>query len=142
MGRQRRKAQLMKKQGQVGHYYEEEVDDNLLPDAEEIAKLSEIDPNIMQWLKDRAEKEQDFRQKVFIEKLKLVKKNERGSRWINYAGLLFSFLLLGGGMYSSYMLIMADHTLVGTLFTGVVLITVASMFLSKVKGNGNNGQPN
>ena len=136
MAKQRRKAQITKKQGQLGHIYEEIVDDNLLPDADEISKLSKIDPEIMQWLKERAEKEQEFRQKAFMERLELVKKNERGSRWINYAGLLFSFLLLGGGMYSSYLLIMAGHTLVGTLFSGVVLITVASMFLSKVRGNG------
>jgi len=135
MAKQRRKAQITKKQGQLGHIYEEIVDDNLLPDADEISKLSKIDPDIMQWLKERAEKEQEFRQKAFMERLELVKKNERGSRWINYAGLLFSFLLLGGGMYSSYLLIMAGHTLVGTLFSGVVLITVASMFLSKVRGN-------
>ena len=138
MAKQRRKAALTKQKGQIGHIYEEVVDDNLLPDAEEIAKLHQIDPNIMEWLKERAEKEQDFRQKAFLERLNLVKRNERGSRWINYAGLFFSFILLGGGMLSSYYLIMGGHTLIGTLFSGVVLISVASMFLSKVKSNNGN----
>ena len=135
MAKQKRKAQLVRKPGQAIGHIEEEFDDNLLPDAEEIAKLHQIDPKIMEWLKERAEKEQEFRHKAYFERINLVKKNERGSRWINYAGLFFSFILLGGGMVYSYKLIMAGHTIIGSIFSGVVLLSVASMFLSKVKGN-------
>lgn len=39
----------------------ETFDDNLLPEATEIKELFELDRTILSWLKNRAEKEQDFR---------------------------------------------------------------------------------
>ena len=57
MAKQSRKAQLTRSNTHQGHTIEEVFDDNLLPDATEIQKLSELDPNIMTWLKERAEKE-------------------------------------------------------------------------------------
>ena len=107
----------------------------MLPDATEIQKLSELDPNIMTWLKERAEKEQDFRHGAFNQRLEIVSKTERGSRWINYLGLFFSFLLLGGGMYLSYTLIIEKHEIIGSIFSGVMLVAIASIFMSKVKSN-------
>ena len=56
MAKQSRKAQLTRSNTHQGHTIEEVFDDNLLPDATEIQKLSELDPNIMTWLKERAEK--------------------------------------------------------------------------------------
>lgn len=137
MAKKRGKARITKKHGVVGGHFEVELDDSLLPDAQEIAKLSEIDPNIIHWLKERAEKEQEFRQKAYMERIKLIKDNERGNRWINYLGLFFSFILLGGGMAMSYFLILNGHTIIGSIFTGTVLLTIGSMFLSKVKSNNN-----
>ncbi|SFU49232.1 hypothetical protein SAMN05216480_10555 [Pustulibacterium marinum] len=135
MAKQRRRAQITRDKNQQGHYVEEVFDDNLLPDAAEIRQLHELDPNIIEWLKSRAEKEQNFRHDVYIKRVNLVAKTEKGLRWINYLGLFFSFLLLAGGMYLSYFLIEHDHQVVGTIFTGVTLIAIASLFMSKVKSN-------
>lgn len=37
------------------------VDDSLLPSAEELEKLKQIDPSIIEWIMRRTEKEQDAR---------------------------------------------------------------------------------
>jgi uncharacterized membrane protein len=141
MAKQSRKAQVSRSKHHQGHIIEEVFDDNLLPDASEIKKLSELDPNIIQWLKERAEKEQEFRHKTFASRVKLVSKTERGLRWINYLGLLCSFLLLGGGMFLSYTLIMNEHEVLGSVFSGVILVPIASIFMSKVKSNNNEKTP-
>ena len=137
MAKQSRRAQVSRSKNHQGHVVEEVFDDHLLPDASEIKKLSELDPNIIQWLKERAEKEQDFRHKTFNSKVKLVSKTERGLRWVNYLGLLCSFVLLGGGMFLSYTLITDEHEILGSVFSGVMLISIASIFMSKVKSNNN-----
>lgn len=142
MAKQKRRAQMVQsKGGHNGQVVEETFDDSLLPDATEIEKLSKLDPQIMDWLKDRAEKEQEFRHKMFDKKVSLVSTNEKGSRWINYLGLFFSFLLLGGGMFLSYVLIKEKHEILGSIFSGVMLVAIASIFMSKVKSNNNEKTP-
>ncbi|WP_421497776.1 hypothetical protein [Flavobacterium columnare] len=44
MAKQSRKAQLTRSHSHQGHTIKEVFDDNLLPDASEIKKLSELDP--------------------------------------------------------------------------------------------------
>lgn len=141
MAKQHRRAHISRSKNSQGHIVEEIFDDNLLPDAREIKALVELDPDIVQWLKQRAEKEQDFRHKSYTNRVKLVAKTEKGLRWINYLGLFFSFLLLGGGMYLSYTLIINEHEVLGSIFTGSVLIAIASIFMSKVKSNNNERTP-
>lgn len=137
MAKQSRKASLSKSENQQGHIFEETFDDSLLPDATEIQKLHQIDPDILNWLKDRAEKEQEFRHNAFSKRVRMVSKSEKGSRWINYLGLFFSFILLSGGMFLSYTLIVEGHEVLGSVFSGVMLISIASIFMSKVKSNNN-----
>lgn len=135
------RASISKSREQQQHFVEETFDDTLLPDAEELKKLKQLDPKIIDWIKARAEAEQAFRQKNFLEKIKLVSRNERGNRYINYASLFFSFLLLGGGLFLSYFLIKEDHEVLGTVFTGGILVTIGSLYLSKVKSNNNEKTP-
>jgi len=80
MAKQSRRAQVSHSKNHQDHIVEEVFDDNLLPDASEIKKLSELDPNIVQWLKERAEKEQDFRHKTYTSRIKLFSKKERRLR--------------------------------------------------------------
>lgn len=140
MAKQSRRAAVTKTKDQQGHMIEEVFDDNLLPDATEIEKLYKIDPNIMQWLKERAEKEQEFRHTSFHTKLRLVRKTESGLRKINYFGLFFSFVLLLAGMYLSYTMIMSDHEVLGSVFSGTILLAIASIFMNKVQSNNTKKQ--
>ena len=50
-------------------------DDSLLPPADELAKLKELDPDIINWVKKRTEIEQDARIKFNENKVKLMDKN-------------------------------------------------------------------
>ena len=133
MAKQQRRQQLVRnQQGQQGHMVEEVFDDNLLPDAAEIAKLYAIDPHILDWLKQSADKEQAFRHKAFETKTDLVRNNERGLRKVNTMGLVFSFILTLAAMGFSSWLIFCDHEILGSIFGGGVIIAIISAFLSKV----------
>ncbi len=130
MAKQKRKASVSKSENHQGHTFEEIFDDSLLPDATEIQKLSAIDPDIIQWLKERAEKEQEFRHNAFFGRMKMVSKSEKGSRWINYLGMYLSYVLITGG-----------NEILGSIFSGAMLIAIASIFMSKVKSNNKEDTP-
>ena len=133
MAKQQRRQQLVRnQQGQQGHMVEEVFDDNLLTDAAEIEKLYAIDPHILDWLKQSADKEQAFRHKAFETKTDLVRNNERGLRKVNTMGLVFSFILTLAAMGFSSWLIFCDHEILGSIFGGGVIIAIISAFLSKV----------
>lgn len=133
----------IQKQDSVGHHIEhtETVDDNLLPDASEIAKLYQMDPDILQWLKNRAEREQDFRHKYALERVDVLKKNEANTRSLNKFGLTYAFIIFMSGMAFSCFLIYKGHTVTGTIFSGVTLLLAASLFISRKAVNAKNTQP-
>lgn len=136
MAKGKKRVQLRKNsQGEHQGHFEETFDDSLLPDASEIAKLQSIDPEMIHWLKERAEKEQDFRHEVTREKIGMIKETERGERKVNYIGLAISAILLGAGMYISYLLITGGYQIIGSIFTGGMLLAIASFYLGKVKSS-------
>ncbi|WP_294287126.1 hypothetical protein [uncultured Chryseobacterium sp.] len=142
MAKQQRRQQVVRtQQGQHGHMVEEVFDDNLLLDAAEIEKLYAIDPHILEWLKQSADKEQAFRHKAFETKTDLVRNNERSFRKVNTMGLVFSFILTLAAMAFSSWLIYCNHEVLGSIFGGSVILAIISAFLSKVivpKQNNNN----
>jgi uncharacterized membrane protein len=143
MAKQQRRQQLVKNQhGQQGQMIEEVFDDNLLPDAAEIEKLYAIDPHILEWLKQSADKEQSFRHEAFKLKTDLVKNNEKGTRRVNSMGLVFSFILTLAAMGFSSWLIYFDHEVLGSIFGGGIIISVIGAFLSKVIVNKQNNYNN
>lgn len=133
MAKQQRKQQIVRGEHGQGHLVEEIFDDNLLPDASEIEKLQALDPKIMEWLKSSAEREQNFRHSVYTERLNLVKRADRGDRWVNILGLIFSFIIVLSGMVFSAFLIYEGHEVLGSIFAGGLIISIISLFLSKVK---------
>ncbi|WZL89773.1 hypothetical protein VS868_03275 [Salinimicrobium sp. 3283s] len=136
MAKQRRRAHLQKgHNGEHQGHIEETFDDSLLPDAAEIKRLQQIDPNMITWLKERAEKEQEFRHEFTREKLGMIKSTEKGERRVNYLGLICSFLLLGGGMFISYLLITGGFEIIGSIFSGTTLVAIASIYMRKVRSS-------
>jgi uncharacterized membrane protein len=123
-----------------GHQIEhsETVDDNLLPDAIEIQRLHQIDPNILDWLKCRAEKEQDFRHKAYNDKMAVLHKNEGNNRTLNTMGLIAAFLIFTLGLLLAYFLVIGGYTITASIFTGVVLISAASLFITRKPNNNSN----
>lgn len=140
MAKQQRKQQIVKSEHGQGHMVEEILDDNLLPDATEIERLQSLDPDIMNWLKSSAEKEQAFRHKTYQERIDIVKKADKGDRIINILGLVFSFIIVLSGMLFSAYLINEGHEVLGSIFAGGLILSIISLFLSKVKKQSNKEQ--
>lgn len=61
MGKQNKHTKGIALQGEKGngdHYEQHEsYDDSMLPDASELDKLKALDPNIIDWIKERTAKE-------------------------------------------------------------------------------------
>jgi uncharacterized membrane protein len=137
MGKQERhiKHTAVQNKGAIGSQIEqtEIYNDNLLPDVSEIKGLMEVDPDIMKWLKDRAEKEQNFRHNAYFDKMKLLSKSESGARLINYLGLSFAFILLLCCLIIGGFLVYNKNIVVGTVFSGCGLLSVVALFITRVK---------
>jgi uncharacterized membrane protein len=101
------------------------VDDNLLPSAEELAKLKEVDPNIIAWILQRTEKEQEARLNFNSERVRLAHR-EMGitthSLWLAFI-LALSILLLSG------FFIYSGKEVAGTIFGGIGILAIIQSFL-------------
>jgi uncharacterized membrane protein len=80
-----------------------------------------------------AEKEQDFRHLIFSNKQKEDAKRNQGERWINYLGLLISFVVIMSGLALSYYLIREGKEVIGTIFSGGMIVVVVSLYLNFVR---------
>lgn len=109
------------------------MDDSLLPDVREVERFAVLDPNILEWLKTRAEKEQDFRHSDRKKQLNILTNDQRGNRIVNYLGISFAFILVLVAMYISYQLIISNHETLGGIFGGSIILAVVGAFLNKVK---------
>lgn len=124
-----KQVQLRNQSGQGFHQENTEVfDDNLLPDATEITALHALDPNILDWLKERAEKEQEFRQKSFMRKADILEYDVKGTQKLNMWGMTYAFLIIMGGMGFSAFLIYLGHVLTGSIFSGLTILYAAALF--------------
>ena len=124
---------LVKSQQGQGYVVESVFDDSLLPEASEIEKLYKLDSHILEWLKNTAEKEQNFRHQAYTKKIEITEKVERGSRQISKMGITFSFIIVLAGMAFSAFLIYIGQMLIGSLFAGGIIISIVTAFLKKVK---------
>lgn len=111
-------------------------DDNLLPAASEIEKLQQIDPNIVEWLKARAEKEQEFRHTAFNSRVKLTddvnKREHNTTRWALFAYVFIMTLFIG----LSFFLIINGNNLTGSIFgTAAVVLAIAVLIHRKPTNN-------
>ncbi|MCL1868635.1 MAG: hypothetical protein FWF72_06820 [Paludibacter sp.] len=101
------------------------VDDNLLPSADELQKLKEINPAIIQWIMNRTEKEQDARLEFNANRMKLAHKEitiTTTSLWLAF--VLSIVLLLISGVFIYF-----NKELAGTIFGCVGIITIIQAFL-------------
>lgn len=104
------------------------IEESILPAADELKKLQEIDSSLVQWVMVRCEKEQNFRHNFSNDRLKLTKKDMNGTIWINILCLIFAFILILAGFGASIYLIMNDVNIAGTIFAGASIIGVAALF--------------
>lgn len=135
MAKQTRSNKQIRVQSQQGSGFQHEntevFDDNLLPDAAEITALSQIDPNIITWLKERAEKEQDFRHEIFKRRTEILESDVVGTQKLNMRGMTYAFVIIMSGMAFSAFLIYLGHLLTGSIFSGLTILYAAALFYKR-----------
>ena len=104
------------------------VDDSMLPSAEELEKLKEIKPELVDWVMSRAEKEQDARIDFNKNRVKLANKELNGTIWVNLISLIFAFVIVLGGMAATLWALRENMTVAGTIFAGTTLVGAAALF--------------
>ena len=107
-------------------------DDNLLPSAEELEKLKNIEPSILPWLMRRTEKEQDARIDFNKKRISLAHKEVNLSAAMTFFALLLGALIIFGVFFLSYILISKGFTIAGTIFGGIDLAALL-LALAKLK---------
>lgn len=129
MAKQQRSVKARDKNlNQIEHH--EFYDDSLLPSADELARLKEIDPNIIDWIKKRAEQEQDFRHQTVKDRTEIIKVHVKNEGILNKRGLTFCFIILVLGLLCSFFLIYTDHVVTGSIFAGVSIVLGAGLLFN------------
>jgi len=107
-------------------------DDNLLPAADELAKLlNAINPDIVTWVMRRTEVEQDGRVWFNKKRLKLAGREINLAGACTILGLILAFALIGFFFYLSYNLILNGQEILGGIFGSLDvcgLLTVLAKF--------------
>jgi uncharacterized membrane protein len=124
MARQQQNTRVIANKNQGAIEQQTIVDDSLLPSSEELARLKEIDPNIITWILQRTEKEQDARLNFNSEKIKLAHRDMNitiSSLWLAFALAVLILALSGLFMY-------LGKEITGTVFGGVgILVIIQSL---------------
>lgn len=122
------KAAAKRSPGQLQHQVE--IDDSPLPSPEELERYHSLDPTLMEWLKNRADKEQDARLKIYQvdADLRLGAQNKRYR--VDVYTLTLAFLIILSGMFFSSFLLIRGFNLAGTIFAGISVIAAAKAFLN------------
>lgn len=109
-------------------------DDSLLPSADELGRLKEIDPDIVRWIKDRTEVEQNARLDFNKRRIALASKETSLSASITIIALVLAAAIIIGVFYLSFMLVSQGYDVAGTIFGGIDLAALVLAF-SKIKSS-------
>lgn len=108
------------------------LDDNLLPSPEDLIKYKEVDPSIIEFLKERAKIEQETRHEFNREIIKLNKREQKLTHGLNYAALFCGLIIILSAMFLSYTLITNGQVVTGSVFGGIGILYVAYLFISVI----------
>ncbi len=109
------------------------VDDNLLPSADELAKLNDISKDIIPWIMGRTEREQDARIKFNEDRMRLSEKDLRFAHKYNMTALVMAFIIVILFLSASFCLIIFGKEVLGTIFAGGTIAAIISYFLRSRK---------
>lgn len=111
-------------------------DDSLLPSAEELGKLKEIDPEIIPWIKKRTEIEQDARIDFNKKRIKLASKETDWSAMITIVALSLATIIIITIFCLSFLLVSKGYEVAGTILGSVDLAALILAF-AKIKSQKN-----
>lgn len=114
----------------------ESFDDSLLPDAAELSRLKEIDPTIIDWIKERTAREQESRLELNNRKMDYMERSTNKAYNIDRLTSTYAFLIVIAGMVLSYLLINGGQVITGTVFAGATILYGANLFLNFRKNIG------
>lgn len=103
-------------------------DDSLLPPAEELSRLKEIDPNCIEWIKRRTEIEQEARIRFNENKIELMRKDMNQVTAQNIICILVAFFIIMAGICLSAWFVYKGLNVGGTVFGGSTLVLAAVIF--------------
>ena len=115
----------------VSFEHQESFDDNLLPDANELEKLQQLDPKIMEWIKETTSREQLARHDFNSRKIGLFESAQRKSFRMNTLQSTYAFLIIIASMFFSYFLIDKGHLISGSIFAGGTVLFAVYAFLNR-----------
>lgn len=104
------------------------IDDNIIPNAEELAKLKEVDPTLIQWITSRCEQEQNFRHEFSRSQIGLAKKELNGNISLHWACLIMVFFLILGALGASVYMLIVGISVAGSIFAGGTVIGIVVAF--------------
>ncbi|MCL2072484.1 MAG: hypothetical protein FWH18_01040 [Marinilabiliaceae bacterium] len=113
-------------------------DNSLLPVADELERFVAIDRDLLEWLKERAEKEQDSR--IAFNNKRLDEFCRKGKRVFvaNILAMFLAYSIIVGGGIASVVLAINGLSLEGSILGGVTLVAAAGVFLRKNKNREDN----
>lgn len=129
MGKKAEQNRVVRQEGGLALEQTAIYDDNLLPSADELAKLQELDPNCIEWIKKRTEIEQDARIKFNMDKISLMKKDMNHTLFQNVLCILAAFFIIVLVIGFSAYFIYKGLAVQGTVFGGTSIILAAMIFI-------------
>lgn len=118
---------------QVSH----EEDDNLLPSAEELLKYQALDSSMIDWIKDRCDREQIGRIDFNNEKVKIQKSVNNKLFTIDMTTIITSAVVVMSGMSMSAYLMYLGQVLYGSVFGGSIIVFYGIKILDFRKNKDN-----
>ena len=131
MAKQHRQIKAAKASGITRLEHTEVFDDSLLPDAYEVERLHAVDPTILEWLKGRAEKEQEFRHGSWGQRVKLVDDHNCRDHNTTRLALVIYFILVILCLGGAFELLREGHNLQGTLFGSAAFVLALAVLITK-----------
>lgn len=108
-------------------------DDNLLPSADELAKLNSVSDKIIPWIMERTEMEQNARIKFNEDRMDIAKKDFKHNHTYNFTALIMAFIIVLLFVSLSFYLILNGQETIGTIFAGSTIVLIVSYFLKASK---------
>lgn len=114
----------------VAFQQKEIIDDNFLPESDELQKLQALDPNIIEWIKKRTELEQNGRLDFNDRKLKLYEDGARRNFQMDILIIISAVIVILASMGASVFFIINGQQITGTVFAGGTMILAVNAILN------------
>ena len=137
MGKQGRQTKISVSEGLVQAEESAFNDYSLLPVADELERFVAIERELLGWLKERAEKEQDAR--IEYNRKRIDEFCKEGKRFFlaSMLAMFMAYSIIVGGGTASVILAHKGLVIEGSILGGVTLVAAAGVFLRKNKNKSN-----